>query len=266
MACGLASRHVQAQAANGADAATFKVVLDQSANGRIVVQPELPADGNYPAGTVVTVTATPADDYAVDSIYYSLPGRWGPVFYETMAASGPVTVDKEMSIGASFILASEVAHIDVKHNVVYAQPGKKALKYDVFSPKGAKDLPCIVIIHGGGWVLNCEDVMRGLARELTKGGDFVVCSIDYRWAGKADGDARNNTMADLIGDVYGAIAHIREHAAEYGADPSRIGVTGDSAGGHLSAVASLMPNMIGDGGFGKSQAFSSSCLPMFPRA
>jgi acetyl esterase/lipase len=128
----------------------------------------------------------------------------------------------------------------------------KPLKYDVFTPKGAKSLPIIVIIHGGGWVTNDENVMRGLARELTRGGKFVVASIDYRWGGKADGDATSNTMANLIEDVYGAVAHIMEHAKEYGGDPARIGLTGDSAGGHLSAAASLMVNMIGDRGFGQT--------------
>jgi acetyl esterase/lipase len=106
--------------------------------------------------------------------------------------------------------------------------------------------------------------MRGLARELTKGGKFVVFSIDYRWAQKLDGDATSNTMANIIEDVYGAIAHIMEHAAEYGGDPTRIGLTGDSAGGHLSAAASLMPNMIGKGGFGKTPGvfeFMPSYLP-----
>ena len=122
----------------------------------------------------------------------------------------------------------------------------------------------IVIIHGGGWTANDEDIMRGLARELTKGGKFVVSSMDYRWAGKADGDATPNTMADLIDDVFGGIAHIMEHAAQYGGDPTRIGVTGDSAGGHLSAAASLMTNMIGSRGFGKTPGvfeFLPSYLP-----
>ena len=230
----------------------FAVARDTPVHGQVTLSPSLPENGSYPAGTVVTVTAEPDDGYVVDSIYYSLPGRWGPMYYEEMATSRSITVDRAMNIGASFIATAEVAHIEVKHNVIYAKPGAKALKYDVFSPKGADNLPCIVIIHGGGWVLNCEDVMRGLARELTRDGKFVVCSIDYRWAGKADGDEQSNTMADIIGDVYGAIAHIREHAADYGADPWRIGLTGDSAGGHLSAAASLMVDMIGDGGFGRT--------------
>ena len=94
--------------------------------------------------------------------------------------------------------------------------------------------------------------MRGMARELTRDGKYVVCSIDYRWRDKLDGDIVGNTMADLIGDVYGAIAHIMEHAADYGGDPTKIALTGDSAGGHLSAAAANMPGKIGTGGFGKT--------------
>jgi acetyl esterase/lipase len=181
-----------------------------------------------------------------------------------MTSPFSVAVDREKHVGASFIEESAVAHVNVTQDIVYAKPGVKELKYDVFSPVGAVDLPCIIIIHGGGWRANTEDIMRGLARELTKGGKFVVFSIDYRWAEKGDGDATNNTMANLIEDVYGAIAHIMEHAAEYGGDPTRIGLTGDSAGGHLSAAASLMPNKIGDGGFGRTEGvfeFMPSYLP-----
>lgn len=229
---------------------TCKVTLDPPANGAIALDRDLPEDGMVEKGTRILVTAVPDEGYAVDSIYYSVPGRWGVMYFEGMGPMFAVTVNQDKHIGASFIKTSELEGFKVIQNVVYANPGVKNLKYDVFSPDGAEDLPCIVIIHGGGWSTNTEDIMRGLARELVRGGDYVVCSIDYRWIGNLDGDEKPNTMANLIEDVYGAIAHIQEYAIVYGCDPGRIAVTGDSAGGHLSAAAANMVGMIGDGGFG----------------
>lgn len=244
--------------------ASFTVTVVPPVHGKLELAPALPADGKYPAGTVVKVKTTPDKGYALDSAWYSVPGRFGQMYHEGMKSEFAVIIDRDKRIGASFIAEAAVNHVNVTHDVVFAKPGLKPLKYDVFSPKGAKNLPVIVIIHGGGWVANDEDVMRGLARELTKGGRFVVFSMDYRWAGKEDGDATGTTMANIIEDVFGGIAHIMEHAKEYGGDPSKVGVTGDSAGGHLSAAASLLPGMIGSRGFGKTPGvfeFMPSYLP-----
>lgn len=245
-------------------AETFKVILDPCDGGSITLSPALPEDGMVEAGTVLKVTTHPSPGKVLDAGYYSIPGRWGAMYHESMKAVFEVVIDQEKHLGASFIAAEEVAHLEVLHDIVYAQPSVKPLKYDVYTPKGAKNLPIIVIIHGGGWVTNDENIMRGLARELTRGGQFVACSIDYRWAGKADGDTHSNTMANLIEDVYGAIAHIMEHAQSYGGDATRIGLTGDSAGGHLSAATSLMVDKIGDGGFGQQSGifqFKPTYLP-----
>ena len=247
-----------------AQATSYGVTLVPPDHGSVQLTPPLPADGKYPAGAVVNVTATPEKGYALDSVWYSVPGRFGQMYRESTTGELAVTIDQDKRIGASFVAESVLKDITVKNDIVYAKPGTKPLKYDVFMPKGARNLPMIVIIHGGGWTANDEDIMRGLARELVRDGSFVVASMDYRWAGKADGDATDNTMSDLINDVFGGIAHIVEHAAEYGGDPTRIGVTGDSAGGHLSAVASLMTNMIGSGGFGQTPGvfeFMPSYLP-----
>jgi acetyl esterase/lipase len=245
-----AALHAQAPAA--AQTGSFTVTVVPPVHGKLQLSPALPADGKYPSGTIVTVTTTPDPGYVLDSAWYSVPGRFGQMYHEGMAAQFKVTIDRDKRIGASFIEAAAVKDLVVTHDVVFAKPGVKPLKYDVFAPKGARNLPMIVIVHGGGWAANDEDVMRGLARELTKGGHFVVFSVDYRWAAKGDGDAVGTTMANIIEDVFGGIAHIMENAAKYGGDPTRIGVTGDSAGGHLSAAASLMTNMIGSRGFGKT--------------
>ena len=252
--------HAQAPAPAG----PFTVTVVPAVHGKLQLSPALPADGKYPAGTVVAVTTTPDPGYALDSAWYSVAGRFGQMYHEGMTPQFKVTIDQNKRVGASFIEAAAVKDLVVTHDVVFATPGVKPLKYDVFAPKGARNLPIIVIVHGGGWAANDEDVMRGLARELTKGGQFLVLSMDYRWAAKGDGDATGNTMANLIEDVFGGIAHIMEHAAQYGGDPTRIGVTGDSAGGHLSAAVSLMTNMIGSRGFGKTPGvfeFMPSYLP-----
>ena len=243
---------------------TFTVIVDKCAGGTVRIDPAPPADGKYKVGTVITITAIPDAGYVLDSCYFSAPGMYGPMFYESMASPFEVAVDQEKHVGASFIEKTAVDHLNVIQNVVYAKPGVKTLKYDAFTPRGAKNLPVIIIIHGGGWAANTEDIMRGMARELTRDGKYVVCSIDYRWRGKLDGDPVDNTVADLIDDVYGAIAHIMEHAAEYGGDPARIALTGDSAGGHLSAAAANMIDKIGKGGFGKTPGvfeFMPSYLP-----
>jgi len=247
-----------------AQSGSFKVTMVSPVHGKVQLTPALPADGTYPAGTVVTLTATPDSGYAVDSVWYSIPGAFGQAYHEATTPEYKVTIDQNKQVGASFVEEAVVKDIVVTNNVVFAKPGVKALKYDVYAPKGARNLPIIVIIHGGGWNANDEDVMRGLARELSRDGKFVAVSMDYRWSARSDGDATSNTMANLIEDVFGGIAHVMEHAAEYGGDPTRIGVTGDSAGGHLAAVASLMTGMIGSHGFGKTPGvfeFMPSYLP-----
>lgn len=237
--------------AQATGASEYTVTMDPAQHGSVHVSPALPADGKVAAGTVLTLTATPESGFALDALYYSVPGRYGAMYHDSPdVPSLRVTVDQDKHIGGYFIPSAALAGINETQDVVYAKPGVKTLKYDVYAPEGAENLPCLVIVHGGGWSTNDEDIMRGLARELARSGRYVVFSIDYRWIGDLDGDEPGNTMADLIGDVFGAIAHIQEHAREYGGDPTRIGVTGDSAGGHLSAAVATMANMIGDGGFG----------------
>jgi len=235
----------------------FTVTQVPADNGSYTVEPKIPAGGKVAAGTVITVKAKPASGYSLDAVYYTVKGgMWGTLSYESFTPTMKITVDKDMSIGATFVEKTLVDNLNVTHDVVYAKPGVKPLKYDVYSPKGAKNLPAIVIIHGGGWSSNNEDIMRALARELTKGNRYVVFSIDYRWVKNLDGDEKPNHMHNLIEDVFGAIAHIQENASRYGADPKRLAVTGDSAGGHLSEAAATLSSMIGDGGFDGEATFN----------
>ncbi|WP_421823901.1 alpha/beta hydrolase [Flagellimonas oceanensis] len=243
----------------------YKVTMVSPVNGSYTISPALPDDGMVASGTELTVRANSFDGYSLDAIYYTYKGgMWGTTSVENFTPTMKITVDKDMSVGATFVKSDLVDNLNVTHDVVYAQPGVKPLKYDVYSPKGAENLPLAIIVHGGGWSSNNEDIMRGLARELAIGGKYVIFSIDYRWVNTLDGDEEPNSMHELIEDVFGAIAHIQEHAAEYGGDPTKIAITGDSAGGHLSASAAILSPMIGDGGFGKANGvyeFMPSYMP-----
>src|SRR5215510_10487353 len=111
-----ASAHAQAPA----PPASFTVTVVQPVHGKLQLDPALPADGKYAAGTVVKVKTTPDKGYALDSAWYSVPGRFGQMYHEGMAPEWAVTIDRDKRIGASFIEEAAVSHINVTHDVVFA--------------------------------------------------------------------------------------------------------------------------------------------------
>jgi alpha/beta hydrolase fold-3 domain protein len=229
----------------------FKITLDEARNGSYTVSPKLPKDGIVKRGTTLTISATANEGYIPDGGYYATIQDGYVQYHETMQSSFKVKVDKEMNIGYSFVPKETEENLRVIQDIVYAKPGVKALKYDIYAPKGKDRLPCIIIIHGGGWSSNSEEVMRGFARELANSGRYVVFNIDYRWMDKLDGDKKPTALHQIIEDVYGAVIHITENAAMYGGDSNNIFLTGDSAGGHLAASIANFVERLGDKGFNK---------------
>ncbi len=241
-----------------------KVTLETPQNGTFSVSPTVPADGMVAKGTRFTVTAKPDKGYVFDCAFQGVKVPWGLTYNETNDNPGVIVADRDITLGAAFLPESEFKDIKITKNVVYARPGKKTLKYDVYSPAKARNLPIVIIVHGGGWSSNTEDIMRGLGREIAKSGRYVAFSIDYRFIGGGDGEETPVAMYQIIEDVYGAIAHIMENASLYGGDAKRVFITGDSAGGHLSAAAINFADYIGDGGFGRTSGvyeFKPTYLP-----
>ena len=91
--------------------------------------------------------------------------------------------------------------------------------------------PILLHIHGGGFYSgNKAREARPLIRYLTSRRGFVCVSAGYRLQPHV-------TLADQVADVRSAIAWVRAHAAEYGAEPARLFVTGSSAGANLAIRA-----------------------------
>jgi acetyl esterase len=90
-------------------------------------------------------------------------------------------------------------------------------------------LPVVVFYHGGGWSTGDLDSHDAVARAHCIAADAIVVSVDYRLA------PENPFPAGIL-DSWAALRWVGEHAAEFGGDPCRIAVAGDSAGANISAV------------------------------
>src|SRR5260221_6505190 len=91
-----------------AQAGSFTVTIEPPVHGKLTLTPSLPADGKYAAGTVVTVATAPDAGYALDSVWFSVPGRFGQAYHEATTRELKVTVDQNEHVGASFVDASVV--------------------------------------------------------------------------------------------------------------------------------------------------------------
>ena len=117
----------------------------------------------------------------------------------------------------------------VRRDVAIAGAGSLPLALDVYARDGVRNAPLLVQIYGGAWQRGQPGDDEAFARYFASRG-FVVAAIDYRHAPAARWPAQ-------IDDVRAALAWLRTHAGELGADPARMVLVGRSAGAQLALVA-----------------------------
>ena len=110
-------------------------------------------------------------------------------------------------------------------------------RLDVVAPKktAGTPAPLVVYIHGGGWTHGSKDWMSFIAPAVTTL-PAVFVSPNY-------GLAPDHLHPTPIQDCLSALAYLRRHAADYGADPDRIYLGGHSVGGHISSMIALRPEL-----------------------
>ena len=100
----------------------------------------------------------------------------------------------------------------------------------IFRPPNSKGpLPAVMYFHGGGWVLGSKDTHDRLLRDLTNGAQAAFVFVNYTPSPEAQ-------FPVPIEQDYAATKYIAEHGSDFGLDPSRLAVAGDSVGGNMVAV------------------------------
>ena len=103
-----------------------------------------------------------------------------------------------------------------------------SLTTDIYSPqKAVKPLPVLVIFHGGGWLVNNKSIMNDMALYMASHADLVVVNMNYMLLGDNN---NSTTVNEIVEDALGAVLWVKDHIQNYGGDPAKIAVTGDSAG------------------------------------
>src|SRR5246500_1257997 len=138
-----------------------------------------------------------------------------------------------------------------RNDIFFAEHDGVRLLGDFYAPKGVEKAPVLVAVHGGGWQVGNRKFYTNWGPYLAKNG-FAVFAIEYRLM-KPDVKA----YPGAVYDTKAAVQYVRANAGELGIDPERIGMIGDSAGAHLSALVAL----VGEGaGFLNPISFRSSFL------
>ncbi|MGC8643373.1 MAG: prolyl oligopeptidase family serine peptidase [Isosphaeraceae bacterium] len=123
-----------------------------------------------------------------------------------------------------------------KQDVVYGRKYGTALTLDVFTPKTGANGAAIIWVVSGGWFSSHDAIGPAPIAEFLKRG-YTVFAVVH-------GSQPRYTIPEILTDMNRAVRFIRSHASLYKIDPNRIGITGGSAGGHLS----LMQGTAGDKG------------------
>lgn len=145
--------------------------------------------------------------------------------------------------------AGIAAEVRTEKKITYRSVDGEELQLDLARPDGQGPYPAIVLIHGGGWRGGNRGAYRKEIEEAARRG-YVAMTVSYRLTQPDEQRKAKYPFPAQVHDVKCAIRWLRANADKYRVDPDRIGVTGGSAGGHLSlmlGVADESAGLEGDG-------------------
>jgi acetyl esterase/lipase len=157
-----------------------------------------------------------------------------------------------VTLAIGLVLLSTARAQDIKRDIPYVASGHQRQVLDIYAPAGAKNLPVVFWIHGGGWQTGDKSSVQLKPQAFMEKG-FVYVSTNYRLLPEVD-------MGTIIRDVAKSIRWVHDHIAEHGGDPRRLLVMGHSAGAQLAAIVSIDDRYLKAEGL--SLAIIKGCVPV----
>ena len=144
-------------------------------------------------------------------------------------------------------------------DVVWSSPKGMDLTLDIYTPVSSRSTnPVLIIFHGGGWLMNDNSIMDQMSQYLATNSEYVICNVNYRLLSDLDNSV---TLNEIVEDAFGAVLWIKDNISKYKGDNTKIAVTGDSAGAHLSAMIVNSGMALSSGKFEESLRFNPTWLP-----
>lgn len=171
---------------------------------------------------VLTATIMAAVMIGAPLAWYQLSVQPGAALVRAAFESGPSV---RGGPGVALERPDVTEHLDIRFESGEADVPPASL--DVYAPSGATGLPVVLWIHGGGFIANSAADIGGYARVIADHG-YVVAALDYSLA-------PGHRYPVPVIQANAALGWLTEHAAEYGGDPTRIVIGGDSAGAQLAS-------------------------------
>lgn len=164
-------------------------------------------------------------DPTIKSFLKDLNSQGGPQLYELSVKDA-----REVLINIQKMDVKKLP-ADIEDQVIPVGPkGKVPIR--IVRPKGIMEkLPVVIYFHGGGWVLGNQETHDRLIREIANGANAAVVFVNITPEAK---------FPIALEEAYAATKYIAENGNNINLDPSRIAVAGDSVGGNMATVVTMM--------------------------
>jgi acetyl esterase/lipase len=137
-------------------------------------------------------------------------------------------MNRILAVALAMTMLGSLQAQEIKKDIPYTASPHERHVLDIYSPSGAKNLPVVFWIHGGGWQTGDKSSVQAKPQAFMDKG-FVFVSTNYRLLPSVE-------MVTIFQDIAKSLRWVHDHIAEHGGDPKRIVVGGHSAGAQLAAL------------------------------